>query len=623
MPRPKKRTKLLSDDESGHDDAGNKGFSINEEYARRFEHNKKREEKQKLEERHKAGLDDSDEESTSEEEDDDAELATADLDDEILTTLQAIKNKDPRVYDTNVQFYKEFDPEATVKVKVKEDKPMRLRDYHRENLLAGRTGGEDDDDEAPVRTYQQEQDDLKEDLLGSLQAAIQDDAEDDDGEGSADEDFLVAKSKPKHASLPAASRSRSAPKITDVEVAAADKDPDTYLSNFMAARAWLPGEESKFEAFDSDDSEDEARAEQYETAYNLRFEDPATANEKLQSFARDVGKYGVRRDEKSGRKQAREREQGKKGSAKREREEDRARLRKLKIDEVEEKVKKIKEAAGLKGQDIDLEQWRDIIEGDFEDDQWDQEMKQRFGDKYYQDGEAVESDLEMEDFDKKKKPVNVKPIWDDDINIKDLVPAFEDDDAQPNITLSDDEQETDGGVPLLDQAQEADANDSEADGAGKPSSKKAKKERDRAKTEAKREARQTRRKIEEMVDASLPVAAMDPPAAGVAGFRYRDTSPTSFGLTARDILFADDTQLNQYAGLKKMATWRDEERKRRDKKKFSKKGRLREWRKEVFGDVEGPKGVEGMEVNSAAVGEGGKKTKKRSRKRKAAAVEGS
>ena len=36
-----------------------------------------------------------------------------------------------------------------------------------------------------------------------------------------------------------------------------------------------------------------------------------------------------------------------------------------------------------------------------------------------------------------------------------------------------------------------------------------------------------------------------------ASFRYRDTSPNSFGLSSMDILLADDTQLNQYAGLKK------------------------------------------------------------------------
>nr|POF15181.1 protein kri1 [Quercus suber] len=542
MPRPKKRTKLLSDDEGGDGEDTQNGFSINEEYARRFEHNKKREEKQKLEEKFKAGLDDSDDESTSEEEDDDAELATADLDEEIMTTLQAIKSKDPRVYDNNVKFYKEFDPDAVVvDNKVKKEKPLRLHDYHRENLLAGRTGGEEEAE--PMRTYQQEQDDLKEDLLGSLHAAIQkDDNGSDEKDGSDDDDFLVAKSKPKHVSMPVAKKSKSGPRITDAEIAVADKDPETYLSNFMAARAWLPGEGSRFQAFDSDDSEEEARAEEYEAAYNMRFEDPATANEKLRSFARD-------------------------------------------IEEAEEKINKIKEAAGLSGKDLDLEQWRDIIEGDFDDNEWDQEMKRRFGENYYEADEAADSDVAKGDAEAKKKSKKPKkPSWDDDLDIKDLVPDFEDEASKPNISFSSDEgeEEADGGV-RLSMADDNDDEDDEETTAFKLSSKKLQKARAQAKADAKRDARQTRRKIEDFVDANLPLdTALATSSGPVAGFRYRATSPTSFGLTARDILFADDSQLNQYAGLKKMATFRDEERKRRDKKKFSKKGRLREWRKEAL-----------------------------------------
>ena len=51
---------------------------------------------------------------------------------------------------------------------------------------------------------------------------------------------------------------------------------------------------------------------------------------------------------------------------------------------------------------------------------------------------------------------------------------------------------------------------------------------------------------------------------------------------------ADDTQLNEYVGLKRYATFRDKEKKKRDKKKYSKKRNLREWRKAVFGNENGP-----------------------------------
>lgn len=627
--RPAKRTKLLSDSESdGSDNEGvklpkssNKAhFKINDEYAKRFEHNNKRADLHRLEERYGKGApeEESEESSTDESEDDDADLVTADLDQEIFATLNAIKNKDPRVYDEKIKFYKEFDPENVPKEK--KEKAMTLQDYHRQNLLSGYTGEEEDKD--VPQTYNQEQDALRRQVVGQMHALA--DGEDEDADS---EDDFKPKAKGAHDSVPA-TQSKKAKKLTEDDIAAADKDPENYLSNFMAAQAWrAPG--TNQQAFDSDDSEDEARADAFEEGYNMRFEDPALSNEKLQTFSRDVGKYSVRRDEVSGRKAAREKERQKKEAERLEREEDRARLRKLKIEEAEEKVKKIREAAGLRGKDVDIDQWRDVIEGDFDDSQWDKEMQRRFGEDYYAVDEGQDSDVEMDGaHGKKHKPK--KPKWDDDIDIKDLVPEFEDEEARKYTLSSDDEE--DGGAPI--NADEDGSGSEQGDG----KKRKTKKDRLKEKAEAKRASRKERRAIEEMVDASLPLAH---PAlatgskAPVTGFRYRETSPTSFGLSARDILFADDSALNQFAGLKKMATWRDPERKAKEAKKLSKKGRLRQWRKDTFGKPDAPEGgfeyVLGSEGGQAAepeVAKGedgnvkdGARKKKRSKKRKAKEVE--
>jgi protein KRI1 len=106
-------------------------------------------------------------------------------------------------------------------------------------------------------------------------------------------------------------------------------------------------------------------------------------------------------------------------------------------------------------------------------------------------------------------------------------------------------------------------------------------------------------------------------------FRYRETSPTSFGLTAADILMAPDTSLNQFAGLKKMASFRDLDKKRKDKKHLGKKARLRQWRKETFGNENGPEIIINTDANEGDDGgggvdivDGGRKKKKRSRKSK-------
>lgn len=640
--RPAKRTKLLSDSESdGSDNESVKlpqsskkaHFKINDEYAKRFEHNNKRADLHRLEEKYGKGgaEEDSEEESsTDESEDDDADLVTADLDNEIFATLKAIKEKDPRVYDEKVKFYKEFDPDNVPREEKKKDKAMTLQDYHRQNLLAGYIG-EDEEDKNVPQTYNQEQDALRRQVVGQMHALA-------DGEeaGSDSEDDFKPKAKGAHDSVPAAkSKSSKAKKLSEQDIAAAEKDPETYLSNFMAAQAWRAPGGANPHAFDSDDSEDEARADAFEEAYNMRFEDPALANEKLQTFARDVGKYSVRRDEVSGRKAAREKERQRKEAERLEREEDRARLRKLKIEEAEEKVKKIKEAAGLRGKDVDIGQWRDVIEGDFDDDQWDKEMQRRFGEDYYAENEGAggdDSDVEMGDAADGKKHKVKKPKWDDDIDIGDLVPEFEEEEARKYTLSSDDEE--DGGAPV--EPEDDDDSDAEQEGGKK---RKTKKDRLKEKAEVKRASRKERRAIEEMVDSNLPLAhpalATGSSKAPVTGFRYRETSPTSFGLSARDILFADDSALNQFAGLKKMATWRDPERKAREAKKLSKKGRLRQWRKDTFGKPDAPEGgfeyvlgdapaeAEPKKAKKDADGnvKEGERKKKRSKKRKAKEVE--
>jgi protein KRI1 len=85
---------------------------------------------------------------------------------------------------------------------------------------------------------------------------------------------------------------------------------------------------------------------------------------------------------------------------------------------------------------------------------------------------------------------------------------------------------------------------------------------------------------------------------------------------------APDASLNQFAGLKKIASFRDPEKKRKDKKNLGKKARLRQWRKETFGNEDGPEitiGASAVDVfedeNGVDIVEG-KKKKKRSRKNK-------
>ncbi|KAI9816484.1 MAG: KRRI-Interacting protein 1 [Pycnora praestabilis] len=583
-------------------------FKINEDYARRFEHNKKREEIHRLEEKYGSvfgsqkrnlstldnrgdgSISHNSSSSTSEDEDDEGFLATEALDAEISATLQAIRSKDPRVYDEKATFYSEFDEgvdEAQQNGERKE-KPMFLRDYHRRNLLDGPAEEEEPDNGMP-KTYIQEQDNLKNSVVKEMHAAA-DDMSDESGDEdvrSKEEDggFLIPKNGSREEFAKNGDQSVNG-KPSKIDIAVADKDPENFLSNFLSARAWVPTFGSRFQPFESDDEEEDSRAEAFETAYNFRFEDPKGANEKLMSHARDASaKYSVRREDPSGRRKARDVQRERKDAVRQEREEDKARLRRLKIDQVEEKVRKIREAAGIRGKPIKEEDWAKFLEAGWNDDDWDKEMEKRFGDSYYADEEETSHVDEDGATGEKRKEKFKKPKWDDDIDIQDLVPDFKDDekDDEPAFTLSDDEDREDDDDPAHDIG-----SDREAD----PSSRKSKtkKERLQERSELKRKAQKDRKRIEEIVDEkldlnhALPSSSKNPPSR----FRYRETSPLTYGLTARDILMASDSQLNQYAGLKKMAAFRDANKKKKDKKRLGKKARLRQWRKETFGSEEGP-----------------------------------
>jgi len=633
----KKGKELLSDCSDSSDSEGGGAevpdLKVNQEYAKRFEHNKKREELQRLEEKlgksvprkRKRGNDGEDlsgsesDSTSSEDEDDVGELATAALDSEIFATLNAIKSKDPRVYDASTTFYAENgedggkDENDPALAKAKKDKPMYLRDYHRENLL---NGAKPDESEDQALSYNQQQDQLKKTIVSDFHAA----AEDSDDSDSEEEGGLLIR---KNRSAPATTKKPAA----NLDIEQADKDPETFLSNFMAARAWIPSDQAELHPFESDDEEEEKRADEFEEAWNMRFENPEKSNEKLSSYARDTAaKYSVRREEKNSRKKKRDAEKEAKEAAKQELREDRARLKKLRMEEVEEKVKRIKRAAGLKAGDLQPADWAHFIDEDWDDSKWEQEMQRRFDERYYAEKDELSADSESDEDGegtKAKKRKLKKPKFDDDIDIKDIVPDFEEEEEAANFSLTEDD-------------------DVDADSSTKLKEKKKSKKQDRI--DRQKESKRERRIIEQLVDDQLQLEldhALPPTSRSkAAGFRYRETSPQSFGLTSRDILLADDSALNQFAGLKKLATWREEEKKKKDKKHLGKKARLRKWRQETFGDEEGMEGKDfahqastdgvadkdkegsDQEMGGVDIREGGKKKKARRRKKAKVSGEG-
>ena len=427
-------------------------------------------------------------------------------------------------------------------------------------------------------TYIQQQDDLRKTIIKEVHSATDrtlissaNEESANDGYKNEDDAFLVRKLPEKRAD---AFGTRAKGKVIRLDPQSAEKDPEAFLTNFMSARAWIAPAGSQMQPFESDDEEEERRAEAFEEAYNLRFEDTKGSNEKLLSHARDTAaRYSVRKEQSNSRKKVREIERTKREAERRKREEEKARLRKLKIVEVEDKLRKIKDAAGFKDSVLQAQDWARFIDESWNNDRWEEEMQRRFGDEYYADRDTEGRDDGKTD----KKPSVKKPKWLDDIDILDIIPEFKEDVEirKAHSVLRDDD--SDQEIPLRAQA---DAFVDESIAGSWPSDTKI----------LRKDARKERRRIEEIVDQRLHV---DDAVAGLSNkyiehFRYRATSPLSYGLTANDILMATDSQLNRYAGLKKMATFRNKEKKKRDKKHLGKKARLREWRKETFGNPNGP-----------------------------------
>ncbi|KAL9600550.1 MAG: hypothetical protein Q9219_003096 [cf. Caloplaca sp. 3 TL-2023] len=600
-PSQKRAKQLLTDDSSSSSEDNSSGgaplptklldsnLTVNEDFARRFEHNKRREELQRLEERfgkgptdgkHRVGagssVDTSDSPSDSEEEDDEGDLASGNLDEQFQATLRAIQAKDPRVYDKSSVFYSPSDEDNEHKriKQSKRDKPLHLSDYHRRNILDGITAVDGSED-AP--TYMQQQDEMKNTILQEIHATAvadsqggPDNFDHDSSEEEQRDDFLIPKAP---SNKPLSNHVQVAAVPTAVpDVEKAEEDPEKFLSEFISSRAWVPHTTSQSQPFESDDEDEDKRADDFEEAYNLRFENPGTSNERLISHARDAAaRYSVRRETMTGRKKAREIERAKRRTEKEDRDEEKARLRKLRIADAEEKVKRIKEAAGFGNEHLNLDDWSRFLEEGWDVKRWDEEMLKRFGDTYYaeHDGEKVGDEQTM------VKAKIKKPKWKDDIDIHDLVPDFEEADSQQaKFELSD--VESDNGR-LLGETRTS-----------KPLSRRRK---SRDKDERQRQARQERRRIEQLVDQDLnaddKLAETGRKHSSV--FKYRETSPVGYGLTAQDILMASDSQLNQYAGLKKLAAYRDSARKAKDRRRLGKKARLRQWRKETFGnELQGP-----------------------------------
>lgn len=560
-------------------------LSINSSYAKKYDERKRKQEISQLEDKYKAKLQkkgifkasgENDEEDESdysdsesdEEEDDEGELLTPAVDAQILKTLSEIRSRSQKVYDPNTKFFDEqelakIDQEwrkkhsGAKKNTLKPDsKPkMTVRDYQRERILSGKALEEAEheelEEEGPLPlTHVQEQELLKAEMKKAFSFdKEEEDDEDDSGLLSvrvkSEEEIAREEEEYRNFLLENLASSENA-KLSMSEWLSYREEQDginpkegkskkqltddDFLIDYVLNKGWVDKQASRIPSYDKvieediEDEEAEEAAEEFESAHNFRYEQEGGAQ--IQTFSRNI--EGSMRREENKRKEQRASAKERKALEKLQKEEELKRLKNLKMAEIKKKLEKITATSGKKTV-ASVEEVADDLEGDFDPEKHDKLMQK-----------LIENENDAEDDED-------KPVFSSD----------------SEIDYTSDEEEK---KPAIKKATKA----------LKKAIKKQEEETDENTSEAAEKARLTKY-LDELYNMDYEDLIGDIPCR----FKYQRVEPSSYGLTVDEILAADDSQLNSYFSLKKMAPYRPADRQAHDIKKYTAKHRLHQFRKSL------------------------------------------
>lgn len=506
--------------------------------------------------------DEEEEESSEEEEDEYGELATANIDTDINKILLTLKTDPKKLLDKDLKFFEET--ETNDDSGTKKEKPMYLKDYHRMNLLSGDYKNNDEDEqeneygtvdgEKPFVVTEREE---RNQLLSDIKNAFNDeDEEGDDDDG----DFLKKKDNSSH-------------KIKKIQLPDPEKNQEDFLKTFLDNKAWIPTKSDKVINLDrtgEDDEEFDHAVDEFENAYNFRYEDPRSAE--IVSYARNQAT--LRRDKTNARKRQREMKLQEKEEELKQREEKLKKKETAKLNKAIDRMTQIREAVGNDvSEEVIQKVFGDsLLSDDFDDADWDSKMAEIFNEQYYNED-------------------TTKPEWSDMEDIQDE----EDEQDQPEEKVDEEAEE--------------------------PPAKKSKKDKLKDKKSAKKEKQSIKEKAKKLVESNKAQILEEIQEEEERGrskdedvkFKYREISPETYGLTNRDILLADDKQLNSYIGIRKLAPYRPKELRTKDRRKYKKKRPLEEWRKDALKHYK-PQGKDDDENTIWIEAEGEKKSKDKKHK---------
>ena len=366
-----------------------------------------------------------------------------------------------------------------------------------------------------------------------------------------------------------------------------------------------------------DDSEDELeKMEAFESRYNFRFEEQQAQNRHLNddddddddddgnkdekyistprivSYAR-TSDHTIRKKDES-RKLARQARKERKLVEKKQKEEQLRRLKNAKREEMEKKKDMILKVAGSFGKKkIEEETLAKLLDGDYNEDKFEELMKDLYDEDYYEGKEAMEEDVEA---------LRKEIMAEEGLNEKGE--GWFENDGDDNYD-EDEAYAPDGGNDYDEEGDNYD-NDEDINNNDENVVDPIKK--------------QLQDKIqEELYKLDYEDMIGDMPCR----FSYRQVEPNSYGLSTEEILFAKDSTLKQYVSLKKMAPYQDgsdEYHVNAKKRKRFREMLKNDWQEQM--EEEGTKDTEDYDnIDSSGAGnkksdEGKKKTRRRQKKKK-------
>lgn len=520
-------------------------IEINEEFARRYEHNKKREDLQRLEELKKKGIvdDSASEESSEDSEEEDVfyDLVNSSKhDSKLFDALIKIRKNDPTLVNNDVKLFEseneedEEEEDEEEEVRNGSKKPMYLKDVVAKHLIEEGPEFVEKD----VKSYSEEQEELRRAFLDAADAAT------DAGEEG---DLLKEKKYDK------AEENNDSVLDEKLDTYFGDEEMldenNRFLKNYFRNSLWIDKGKDKKPLLDdfatfSEDEEELERQDEYECRYNFRHEEGGS--DRVLGHARFI--EGSVRKKTNARKLQRKSKEERMALAELERKEELKHLKNLKKKEIMEKCNKIREIAGI-SEDGVFALNEDDIEDDFDPEEHDRKMKEMFNDDYYgaedvdpefgSDHDEDGGDFEKPNFAKEDELLGLPKDWDLCGSNEGFLAAREKKLKRMSNGEGTDDPEKDVG-----------------------------KGKKRQKISLEEKAT-----LEKEWDEYHKLDYEDTIGDLKTRFKYAKVNRKRYGLTAEEILMIDDKELNQYVSLKKLAPYREKEWKVPSMKRYELKKR--------------------------------------------------